>query len=68
MFSFINYKNADAAVIKLLKYLSVNIEPDIIVGELERHPDYPSMLAISDVLKALNIENAAYRIEYDSTA
>jgi len=44
------YNNADAAVIKLLKKLSININADIIIAELEKHPGYPSLLAVSDVL------------------
>jgi len=62
MFSFTNFPNPDAAVIKLLKCLAIGIEPAKIIAELEKHPDYPSMLAISDVLAALNIDNAAYRV------
>ncbi|TWJ01536.1 thioredoxin-like protein [Mucilaginibacter frigoritolerans] len=63
MLSFTKHPNAEAAVFKLLKYLKINIEPELISSEMFRHPDYPSMLAISDVLNALNIENAAFRVE-----
>ena len=70
MITFIKYPNADAAIIKLklLKYLSVNIGSDVIVAELVKYPDYQSMLAVSDVLTTLNIENAAYRVEYQNLA
>lgn len=30
---------------------------------MEKHPDYPSLLAISDVLTSFGIENAAFRVE-----
>ena len=66
--TFIKYPNADAAIIKLmlLKYLSVNIGSAVIVAELERYPDYPSMLTVSDLLTALNIENIACGVEYEN--
>jgi uncharacterized membrane protein len=54
--------NADAAAINLLKQLKVNINKQDIIDELEKHPDYPSLLAISDVLNWFKINNAAYRI------
>ncbi|MDB5142972.1 MAG: hypothetical protein JWQ66_1685 [Mucilaginibacter sp.] len=65
MFTLTDYNNADAAVIKLLKSLSINIAPTAIIAELEKHPDYPSLLAISDVLNNFNIENSAFRIQPD---
>lgn len=65
MLSFSNYKNADASVIKLLKYLSVNIKDEVIINELEKHPEYPSLLALSDVLTSLKIENSALNVTYD---
>jgi uncharacterized membrane protein/thiol-disulfide isomerase/thioredoxin len=68
MLSFTRYQNPDAAVNKLLKCLSINIAPETITAELEKHPDYPSMLAISDVLNAFNVENAAYRVDQENLA
>lgn len=65
MLSLINYNVADIAVIKLLKFLGVGIDSELITAELEKHPDYPSMLAISDVLNNFNIENNAFRVEFD---
>ncbi|MGZ3763688.1 MAG: vitamin K epoxide reductase family protein [Mucilaginibacter sp.] len=60
---FTRYPNAEAAVIKLLKNLSISIAPETIAAELEKHPDYPSLLAISDVLTSFRIENGAFRVE-----
>src|SRR5580704_15777590 len=54
-----------AAVTKLLKYLEINIDADIINAELEKHPDYPSLLSVSDVLTTFNIENSAFRVSFD---
>ncbi|RWY48327.1 vitamin K epoxide reductase family protein [Mucilaginibacter gilvus] len=65
MITLTKENNADAAVYKLLKYLSINIDPAIICEELEKHPDYPSLLAVSDILTALKIENNALRVDYD---
>ena len=65
MFTLTEYNNADAAVIKLLKSLSIHVAPAAIIAELEKHPDYPSLLAISDVLNNFNIENIAFRIQPD---
>jgi len=61
MLSITNYQNADATLIKLLKYLHINIGPELIIAELERHPDYPSFMAVSDVLTAFKIEINAFR-------
>jgi len=66
MLSFTNYQNPEAAVIKLLKCLAIGIEPATIITELEKHPDYPSLLAISDVLTAFDIDNAAYRVDAEN--
>ena len=62
---FSKQQNPDAAINQLLKQLAINISPGAISAELEKHPDYPSLLAISDVLSNFNIENAAFRIEPD---
>src|SRR3569833_384599 len=59
---FDNQNNADSVVISLLKELAINIKSEDIIAELEKHPDYPSMLAISDVLNRFEIDKTAYRI------
>jgi uncharacterized membrane protein len=66
MLSFTKHQNPDAAVIKLLKSLAIGIDAATIIAELEKHPDYPSLLAISDVLTVFNIENAAYRVDAEN--
>jgi len=62
MLSFFQRKNADATVIKFLKYSGISTDPQAVIAELDRHPDYPSLLAISDVLTNFNIENSAFRM------
>ena len=65
MISFKKYDNVDASVIKILKALQFSVDSRKIITELEKHPDYPSLLAISDVLSNFNIENNAYRVAAD---
>lgn len=65
MFLFNKRSNAEAAVTNLLKYLKVTIDSDSVIDELEKHPDYPSMLAVSDVLTEFNIENSAFRVDIE---
>ncbi|WDF80738.1 cysteine peptidase family C39 domain-containing protein [Mucilaginibacter sp. KACC 22773] len=56
-------QNADKVVYRLLKKIAVNISPSTISAELEKHPDYPSLLSISDVLNNFGVENVAYRMD-----
>jgi len=65
MFSLTKQNNADAAINNLLKHLRINIDPAVIIAELEIHPDSPSLLAVSDVLTNFNIENTAFRMGPD---
>ena len=65
MIALTNYGNADAAVIKLLRSLKIAVDPETITAELDKHPDYPSLLAVSDVLTAFHVENVAFRIGVD---
>lgn len=63
--AFKQYGNVDAAVINLLSSLKINVDADAVITELDKHPDYPSLLAVSDVLTVFNVENAAFRMELD---
>ena len=65
MFLLKKNTNPGAAVTKLLKYLGINIDAEIVNAELEKHPDYPSLLSVSDVLTTLKIENNAFRVSFD---
>src|SRR5258708_5131572 len=65
MISFFQRQNADAVIIKFLKYSGLHISPQTVVDELANHPDYPSLLAISDVLTNFNIDNEAFRLTGD---
>src|SRR5277367_288651 len=63
MISFNSYNNIDSSVIKLLKASAIRVDSNIIIDELEKHPDYPSLLTISDVLNNFNIKNSAFRLQ-----
>lgn len=62
---FTKRQNPDATVINLLRVLSIKIDSQTITTQLEKHPHYPSLLAISDVLLSFGIKNTAYQIDFD---
>jgi uncharacterized membrane protein len=49
----------------LAKLLNVKISDGTIKKELEQHPDYPSLLSISDVLTHFGVENLSVRLGHD---
>jgi hypothetical protein len=55
MSSFEKNSNADAVLIKLVRYYGLAISKESISAELAIHPDYPSLSAISGVLHFFNI-------------
>jgi len=57
--------NLTSVLAKFAKQLNFPIKYQAIYDELHIHPDYPSLLAISDVLETFNIPNAAFKIEND---
>jgi len=65
MITLTRHNNVDAVLIELLKKMKINIRTDIVIAELEKHPDYPSLLSISDVLSNFHIENNAFRLQAD---
>ena len=65
MLSIKNLLNPQAALFKLLNYKGINVNTSAVQDELEKHPDFPSLLAVCDVLTAFNIENSAFRISVD---
>lgn len=46
-----------------LQRLHIPVSPALIKRQLKTHPDYPSLLSITDTLDYLGIENAAMQIE-----
>ena len=52
----------------LFQYLekeNINIDKNEFLFQIQSHPDYPSLLAISDTLSFFNIENSALRLNFD---
>ena len=49
----------------LLKLLDIKISETTIRTEIEEHPDYPSLLSISDMLNRYKVDNVAIRIRPD---
>jgi uncharacterized membrane protein len=60
MLTLIKKENAEAVLVALLRGLKANISTRLITAELEKHPEYPSLLAISDVLRNFGIQNQAF--------
>lgn len=63
MFSFIRHSNVDAVAMRLLKLSGVSISAKELISELEIHPDYPSILSVSDVFNWFNVQNEVYHVE-----
>lgn len=57
--------NAISIVMQLLKLLKVPVTDSAVKQILTSHPDYPSLLSISDALKNWGIPNNAYQIGAD---
>jgi hypothetical protein len=52
--------NYAATVYKLLKRLRVQVTKQTVREELESHPDHPSLLAISDVLRQWEVHTGTH--------
>ncbi|MFT4204293.1 MAG: vitamin K epoxide reductase family protein [Chitinophagaceae bacterium] len=55
--------NCELSTYSLCGKLKAQVTQTYIRQQLEGHPDYPSLLAVSDVLKGLGIRNAAFEID-----
>ncbi|HEX7365624.1 MAG TPA: hypothetical protein VF273_00930, partial [Pelobium sp.] len=58
--------NSTSVLIKLARLLKLKINTKSISEELEKHPDHPSLFAISDILNYWKVPNAAYQLEFQS--
>lgn len=64
MFSVLEkYESPVNATIALLKSLGVKVTNATVNNTLQNHPDYPSLLSISDALKSWKIEDMAAKVE-----
>jgi uncharacterized membrane protein/glutaredoxin len=57
--------NLTVVLAKFARELNIRIDTRNVYDELLIHPDYPSLLAVSDVLQNFNIENGAYHVNKD---
>ncbi|HNF30660.1 MAG TPA: thioredoxin domain-containing protein [Chitinophagaceae bacterium] len=58
-----NYPHEVKAVIRFLEILKIKVNRDSVNQTLQSHPDWPSLLCISDSLKSWQIQNEAFKIE-----
>lgn len=57
-----------AVIAKFVKQLNIPLTRISIEDELLKHPNYPSLFAISEVLDNWKVPNAAYKIPFDQLA
>lgn len=57
------YSYESGIVIELLKKHQINVTGRTIDEALQQHPDYPSMLSMSDCLKKWNVNNAIVKVD-----
>jgi len=60
---FNRYEPNVKTIVAFLKLLDVKVNSDTIDDTLQNHPDWPSLLCISDSLNVWNVPNAAGKIE-----
>lgn len=69
MFSLFESKsNCPEATLLLLNALNVKVPETLIIRDIEEHPDYPSLLSISDILNSYGIENMAIEVDANKFA
>ena len=57
--------NSITVIGRIIKELKIPVTLQSVVDELEKHPAFPSLLSISDVLNNWNIPNEAYTFSFD---
>lgn len=62
---FYPMQNCEEALVKFCELLNVKVTSTSLKKDILEHPDYPSMLAISDVLNNYHIENLALKIGFE---
>ncbi|SHM81840.1 vitamin K epoxide reductase family protein [Mucilaginibacter sp. OK098] len=65
---FNNKENCIKAASKLLLTLNVTVTTTTLENDLYNHPDYPSLLSISDVLAGYGVENISIKSTVDKLA
>lgn len=54
-------QHCERTMFYLIKRLNIHVTTSTIQKDLPQHPDYPSLLSISDVLKHYGINNIAFK-------
>ena len=67
LLAYKNYENPVNATIQLLGQLNIKVTGSSVNEAILSHPDYPSLLCISDCLKQWQVENIAVRTAKDKT-
>lgn len=60
-----NLDNTTSVLTQFIRKLDIAVTRKTIDDELQKHPNYNSLLAISDVLNNWNVPNAAYELTLD---
>lgn len=55
--------NLEEVVLATCEYYGFKITRNTVINFLKEHPDYPSLLAISDCFSYFNVQNEAYNID-----
>lgn len=58
--------NAISVTYSLIKKLSIPVSRYTVIHDLEEHPDYPSLLAVSDCLTSWNVQNQAVQLDKEN--
>lgn len=56
-------QNCEATVLSLCQTLQISVTRTTLVNEITKHPDYPSMLSISDVMRDFRVDNISMKVE-----
>lgn len=56
-------ENSEAVVLSLIKELRIDVSKPTVQYQLNEHPEYPSLLAISDSLNGWRIPHETYRVD-----
>lgn len=66
--NFTKKSNTTETVYELFRLLDVKVTATSLEEQLENHPDYPSMLSISDVLSSFDVENVSLKASMEQLA
>lgn len=59
-------QHCEKTVVNLIELLNIKVTQTTLRRDLLEHPNYPSLLTISDVIKSYGIENVAVRLNIDA--